>query len=191
MVRLFVGLLLAVLAFVPPVIAQASKDWVTGFPREQIAVKTWPEGRKVAVCFVFYVEVWGKDHGPNFRPDMTDRKPDVVDESFRQYAIEWGVPRVGRLFKEQDAPLSIALNAQFPEQHPEIWKQFRALVPRAAIVAHGINNSTEMLPLDVPLGFLGETLDGSGGFMPCAPEADNFLTFFAAATAPASRRSSP
>ena len=38
MVRLFVGLLLAVLAFVPPVIAQASKDWVTGFPREQIAV---------------------------------------------------------------------------------------------------------------------------------------------------------
>ena len=52
MVRLFVGLLLAVLAFVPPVIAQASKDWVTGFPREQIAVKTWPEGRKVAVCFV-------------------------------------------------------------------------------------------------------------------------------------------
>jgi len=44
---------------------------------------------------------------------------------------------------------------------------------------------TAMLPLDVPLGFLGETLDGSGGFMPCAPEADNFLTFFAAASAPA------
>ncbi len=163
MVRLFVGLLLAVLAFVPPVIAQASKDWVTGFPREQIAVKTWPEGRKVAVCFVFYVEVWGKDHGPNFRPDMTDRKPDVVDESFRQYAIEWGVPRVGRLFKEQDAPLSIALNAQFPEQHPEIWKQFRALVPRAAIVAHGINNSTEMLPLDKGIdaqkAYVRQTLD--------------------------------
>lgn len=163
MVRLFVGLLLAVLAFVPPVIALASKDWVTGFPREQIAVKTWPEGRKVAVCFVFYVEVWGKDHGPNFRPDMTDRKPDVVDESFRQYAIEWGVPRVGRLFKEQDAPLSIALNAQFPEQHPEIWKQFRALVPRAAIVAHGINNSTEMLPLDKGIdaqkAYVRQTLD--------------------------------
>jgi len=44
---------------------------------------------------------------------------------------------------------------------------------------------TDMLPLDVPLGFLGETLDGSGGFMSCAPEANNFLTFFAAASAPA------
>lgn len=163
MVRLFVGLLLAVLAFVPPAIAQTGKDWITGFPREQIAVKAWPDGRKVAVCFVFYVEVWGKDHGPNFRPDMTDRKPDVVDELFRQYAIEWGVPRVGRLFKEQGVPLSIALNAQFPEQHPETWKQFRALVPKAAIVAHGLNNSTEMLPLDKGLdaqkAYVRQTLD--------------------------------
>lgn len=163
MVRLFVGLLLAVLAFVPSATAQTSKDWITGFPREQITVKAWPEGRKVAVCFVFYVEVWGKDHGPNFRPDMTDRKPDVVDEAFRQYAIEWGVPRVGRLFKEQNMPLSIALNAQFPEQHPEIWTQFRALVPRAAIVAHGLNNSTDMLPLDKGLdaqkAYVRQTLD--------------------------------
>lgn len=163
MARLFIGVLLAALALVPPASAQTSKDWVTGFPREQIVVKAWPEGRKVAVCFVFYVEVWGKDHGPNFRPDMTDRKPDVVDESFRQYAIEWGVPRVGRLFKEQDTPLSIALNAQFPEQHPEIWKQFRASVPKAAIVAHGLNNSTEMLPLDKGLdaqkAYVRQTLD--------------------------------
>lgn len=42
-----------------------------------------------------------------------------------------------------------------------------------------------MLPIDVPLGFLGETLDGMGGFMPCAPAADNFLTFYQAAAAPA------
>ena len=42
-----------------------------------------------------------------------------------------------------------------------------------------------MLPIDVPLGFVGETLDGMGGFMPCAPAADNFLTFYQAAAAPA------
>lgn len=163
MLRLFIVVMLAAMALVPSAMAQTSKDWVTGFPREQITVKAWPEGRKVAICFIFYVEVWGKDHGPNFRPDMTDRKPDVVDESFRQYAIEWGVPRVGRLFKEQDVPLSIALNAQFPEQHPDIWKQFRALVPKAAIVAHGLNNSTEMLPLDKGLdaqkAYVRQTLD--------------------------------
>ncbi len=44
---------------------------------------------------------------------------------------------------------------------------------------------SDMLPTDIPLGFVGETLDGAGGFMPCAPSADNFLTFFAQATAPA------
>ena len=163
MAKLFIVALLAMVALVSPAMAQTSKDWITGFPREQMPVKVWPDGRKVAICFIFYAEVWGKNHGPNFRPDMTDRKPDVVDESFRQYAIEWGVPRVGRLFKEQDAPLSIALNAQFPEQHPEIWKQFRALVPKAAIVAHGLNNSTEMLPLDKGLdaqkAYVRQTLD--------------------------------
>ena len=94
---------------------------------------------------------------------MVARDPDVVDEAFRQYSIDWGVARVGRLFKEQGVPLSIALNALFPEQHPEIWKQFRALVPNAPIVAHGINNSTELLPLgrglDAQKAYVRRTLD--------------------------------
>ena len=163
MTRILVAALLVAAAFATSAAAQSSLDWITGFQREQMQVKAWPEGRKVAICFVFYVEVWGKGNGPNFRPDMVDRKPDVVDESVRQYAIEWGVPRIGRLFKEQGAPLSIALNAQFPEQHPEIWKQFRALVPKAPIVAHGINNSTDQLPLDkgieAQMAYVRRTLD--------------------------------
>lgn len=143
----------ALLAFIGLLISMGSaasgnaSDWITGLPRVPIHVAAWPGGKKVAVCFVFYVEVWGFGHGPNFRPDMTARDPDVVDESFRQYAIDWGIPRVGRLFNEQEMPLSIALNALFPEQHPEVWKQFRSLVPKAPIIAHGINNSTDSLPL--------------------------------------------
>jgi peptidoglycan/xylan/chitin deacetylase (PgdA/CDA1 family) len=94
---------------------------------------------------------------------MVSRDPDVVDESFRQYAIEWGVPRVGRLFNEQGVPLSIALNALFPEDHPDTWKQFRSLVPKASIIAHGINNSTELLPLkaglDAQQAYIRRTLD--------------------------------
>jgi allantoinase len=143
--------------------AQTSKDWITGLPREAMPVKAWPGGKKVAVCFVLYVEVWGHDHGPNFRPDMSDRKPDLVDEAFRQYAINWGVPRVGRLFKEMGAPLSLALNAQFPEQNPEVWKTLRAAVPKAPIVAHGLNNSTDLLPLDkgadAQRAYIRQTLD--------------------------------
>jgi allantoinase len=112
---------------------------------------------------VLYVEVWGHDHGPNFRPDMGDRKPDLVDEAFRQYAINWGVPRVGRLFKEMGAPLSLALNAQFPGQSPDVWKTLRALVPAAPIIAHGLNNSTDLLPLDkgadAQRAYIRQTLD--------------------------------
>jgi hypothetical protein len=123
-------------------------DWMTRLPREPIHIPEWPHGKIVAVCFVLYVEEWGLGLGPNFRPDMVGRNPDFVNESFRQYAINWGIVRVGRLFNEQEMPLSIALNALFPQKHPDVWKTFRSLVPKAPIIAHGINNSTDMLPLD-------------------------------------------
>lgn len=157
------AVLMALVMAALPASGQTTRDWITGLPREAMPVKSWPGGKKVAICFVFYVEVWGMGHGPNLRPDMTGRNPDVVGEAFRQYAIEWGVPRVGRLFKEQGVPLSIALNAQFPEQQAETWRQFRALVPSAPIIAHGINNSTEMLPLeagmDAQKAYIARTLD--------------------------------
>jgi peptidoglycan/xylan/chitin deacetylase (PgdA/CDA1 family) len=146
LIRIVLPLIGLLLAGVPAAAADAN-DWVTSLPREPIRVAAWPGGKKVAICFVLYVEVWGYGHGPNFRSDMGDRDPDIVDESFRQYAIDWGIPRVGRLFKEQDLPLSIALNAQFPAQRPDVWKVLHALVPNAPIIAHGMNNSTELLPL--------------------------------------------
>lgn len=43
---------------------------------------------------------------------------------------------------------------------------------------------SKMLPLPIPLGFLGETLDGDG-FMACAPAADNYQTFYTPASPPA------
>ena len=75
------------------------------------------------------------------------RNPDLVNEAFREYAIHWGIARVGRLFKEADVPLSIALNAEFPAKYPSIWKEFRATQPKAPIIAHGINNTSQLLPL--------------------------------------------
>src|SRR5438045_368250 len=117
------GILLALLglaALAQP--AASADDWITALPREPIHVDLWPGGRKVAVCFVLYVELWGYGQGPKFRSDMADRDPDIVDESFRQYAINWGINRVGRLFNGEQLPLSIALNAQFPGQHREVWE---------------------------------------------------------------------
>jgi len=146
-----------------PAGSAATSDWITGLPRAPVHVESWPEGKKVAVCFVLYVETWGHGQGPNFRPDTVTRKPDVVNESFRQYAINSGIPRVGRLFDEEGMPLSIALNALFPEEQPAVWKQFRALMPNAPIVAHGMNNSSQLLPLDGGLAkqeaYVRRTLD--------------------------------
>jgi allantoinase len=159
LVLTLVGLLISA----RPAISENARDWITGLPREPIHVQAWPGEKKVAVCFVLYVEVWGFGHGPNFRPDTAARDPDVVDEAFRQYAIDWGIPRIGRLFNEQGMPLSIALNALFPEERPDVWKQFRSLAPNAPIIAHGINNSTELLPLgrglDAQRAYIRRTLD--------------------------------
>lgn len=136
----------------PTASAQNTVDWMTGAPREEIAVKEWPGGKKVAVCFVFFCEEWGNGRGPNFRPDMIERRPDFVNEAFRQYAINEGILRVMRLFRSENLPLSIALNATFPERFPEVWKELRATQPEAVFLGHGFNNSNDLLPIG-----LGET----------------------------------
>ena len=140
------GLLLAV-NLPSATIAQDGIDRVTGFARDPVHVAAWPAGRKVAVSFALFVEEFGFGQGPIFRPDLAARNPDLVNEAFRQYAIDWGITRVGRLFKELDVPLSIVLNAEFPTAHPSVWKEFRATQPNAPVIAHGMNNSNRILPL--------------------------------------------
>ena len=43
----------------------------------------------------------------------------------------------------------------------------------------------KMASLTAALAVIGETTDASGGFMPCAPSADNYAQFYMAAPAPA------
>jgi allantoinase len=94
---------------------------------------------------------------------MNGRKPDLVNEAFRQYAIDWGLPRVAHLFNELKVPLSLALNAQFPEQQQSVWKIVRNWVPDAPVIAHGLNNSTDLLPLaegpEAQRAYIRRTLD--------------------------------
>src|SRR5215813_376127 len=141
-------------------LAQDAADWVTAFPRAPVHVAAWPAGRKVAVSFALFVE------------ELT-RNPDLVNEAFRQYAIDWGIARVGRLFKELDVPLTVVLNAEFPGKHASVWKELRATQPNAPIVAHGMNNTNRGLPLGRGLAaqktYVRETLDliaGATGVRP-------------------------
>jgi peptidoglycan/xylan/chitin deacetylase (PgdA/CDA1 family) len=159
-----VGMALLLAAQIPSVTwAQEGFDRVTGFARDPLHVAAWPGGKKVAVSFALFVEDFGFGQGPVFRPDMVTRNPDLVNEAFRQYAIDWGNPRVGRLFKELDVPLTVVLNAEFPGAHPSVWKELRATQPYAPIIAHGMNNSNRILPLGRGLaeqkGYIRRTLD--------------------------------
>ena len=144
-------------------LAQDGPDWVTKFPRKEVHVAAWPGGKKVAVSFALFVEVFGFGQGPILRPDLATRNPDLVNEFFRQYAITAGNLRVARLFKELDVPLTIVLNAAFPDALPAVWKEFREIQPKAPIVAHGMNNSNDILPLGRGLAeqkaYIRRTLD--------------------------------
>src|SRR6202045_5062419 len=128
-------LLLANHVFCRDTFAQDGTDWVTKFPRDPVHVTAWPGGKKVAVSFALFVEVFGFGQGPVLRPDLANRNPDLVNEAFRPYGIDWGIPRVGRIFKELNVPLTIVLNSEFPAAHSAVWKEFRAAQPDAPIVA--------------------------------------------------------
>ena len=117
----------SVLPFVT--LAQDAADWISGFPREPVPVVAWPADRKVAVSFALFVEEFGFGQGPVFRPDLASRSPDLVNEAFRQYAIDWGNARVGRLFKELDVPLTIVLNAEFPGSTLRCGRSFARYSP--------------------------------------------------------------
>jgi hypothetical protein len=47
-----------------------------------------------------------------------------------------------------------------------------------------VNVAPLMPGLHIPTGFLGETTDSMGGFMPCAPAAENYTTFYAQTSSP-------
>ena len=157
------GLALLIAPGLSSAVAMDGIDRVTGFPKTPVQVAEWPAGKKVAVSFALFVEEFGFGQGPVFRPDLATRNPDLVNEAFRQYAIDWGVPRVGRLFRELDVPLTIVLNAEFTGAHPSVWKEFRASQPNAPIIAHGMNNSNRPLPLGRGLAeqkaYIRQTLD--------------------------------
>jgi allantoinase len=166
------ALLLAV-QFTSATLAQDGIDPVTGFAREPVHVAAWPGGRKVAVSFALFVEEFGLGQGPVFRPDLASRNPDLVNEAFRQYGIDWGIARVGRLFKELGVPLSVVLNAEFPGAYTSVWKEFRAAQPNAPIIAHGMNNTSDTLPLGRGIAeqkaYIRRTLDmidGATGIRP-------------------------
>jgi hypothetical protein len=51
--------LIGLLISAGPALSENASDWITGLPRELIHVQAWPKGKKVAVCFILYVDSSG------------------------------------------------------------------------------------------------------------------------------------
>src|SRR2546429_8789830 len=100
--------------------AQDGTDWVTKFPRDPVRVESWPAGKKVAVSFALFVEVFGFGQGPVFRSDLASRNPDLVNEAFRHYAVTAGNLRVGPRFVGFGGPPGIVFYARFSVSYPSV-----------------------------------------------------------------------
>jgi hypothetical protein len=61
-------------------LAQGETDSVTKFPRDPVHISAWPGGKKVAVSFALFVEVFAFGQGPVFRPDLMTRNPDLSND---------------------------------------------------------------------------------------------------------------
>ncbi len=151
------------LAARPLAAAAEIQDWLTGSPRTTLPVKAWPNGKKVAVCFVLYVEEWGQGRGPNLRPDMVSR--DRTWWTSRSGATPstgacraWGAFSPSRSCRCPSRSMHY-----FPSRHAAAWKSFREAMPAAAIGGHGLNNTSELLPLargrDAQVAYIRKTLD--------------------------------
>ena len=146
--RLRTTLALLTMAGLTAARADSKTDLITGFPRQTIEQKEWMPGKKVAVCFIIHLETWGVGMGPNLRPDLTDRKPDLVNEAFRQYGIHIGLERACRSFSRRGiAGHGFTQCSVSRRSEPDAWKKFREQMPNNAIIAHGMNNSTQQMPL--------------------------------------------
>jgi allantoinase len=61
-------LLFSVLVPVEVACAQDGTDQITKFPRDPVHVAAWPGGKKIAVRFALFVEMFGFGQGPMLRP---------------------------------------------------------------------------------------------------------------------------
>lgn len=104
--------------------------------------------------------------------------PAVIDWALAQPALAIDADRIAAVGHSLGGKISVFAASLDPRIKAIVgWDPVDSSNPSVA--------PEKMTALGAALAVIGETTNGSGGFMPCAPAADNFAAFYAAATTPA------
>jgi peptidoglycan/xylan/chitin deacetylase (PgdA/CDA1 family) len=103
------------------------------------AAGTWPNGRGLAVYVALNLEhyVWGEGLVEDLVPGIP--KPDVLNNSWREYGNRVGAWRLLELLRSLSLPVTLLINSELYEACPELITAFRA--EGAEIASHGRTNS--------------------------------------------------
>ena len=109
---------------------------------------------------------------------MADNVRKVIDWAIGQQALAVDAAKIATAGHSLGGDISVLAAADDPRIKAVVgWDPVDATSP-SVVPEH-------MTHLTAAIAVVGETTDGSGGFMPCAPTGDNFAAFYAASPTPA------
>jgi predicted dienelactone hydrolase len=110
--------------------------------------------------------------------DLADDLAAVIDWGLGQASLAVDPARIAAAGHSLGGKLSVLAASDDPRIKAVVgWDPVDSNAPSVA--------PERMTNLTAAVAVIGETTNGSGGGMPCAPAADNFQTFYAAAPSPA------
>jgi allantoinase len=101
-------------------------------------VKSWPNGKRIAVAVTSPFETWGEGTAPQYTVHATNLRPGQVDHAGRkwsEYGGNVGVWRILHMLDRARVPATFALNARCAELYPRAAAQI--LRSGHEIAAHG------------------------------------------------------
>ena len=115
---------------------------------------TWPGGKTLAVWIIPNVEVWQFDSpaGAAISPNTSNRVPDVINYSWRDYGIRVGLWRIADVLDAAGVRATVALNAMVCDVFPKAVDEMKKR--GWEFMGHGITNSWTLA--NVPLNLLAE-----------------------------------
>src|SRR5881628_1197414 len=117
---------------------------------------TWPGGKTLAVWIIPNVEVWQFDSpaGAAISPNTSNRVPDVINYSWRDYGIRVGLWRIADVLDAAGVRATVALNAMVCDVFPKAVEEMKRR--GWEFMGHGITNSSNLA--NVPLGEAREVI---------------------------------
>jgi len=88
---------------------------------------TWPGGKTLALWIIPNVEVWQFDSpaGAAISPNTTNRVPDVINYSWRDYGIRVGLWRIADVLDAAGVRATVALNAMVCDVFPKAVEEMK------------------------------------------------------------------